>query len=80
MSRKKEFVYDRYAKIAAAFIEGIPTCRVHYGFEQSEHRSVLMVEDTGLYLRDVRWWLPDNFELKYGKTQDTIIFIDKNHD
>lgn len=80
MSRSKEFVYDSYAKIAAAFIEGLPTCRVHYGFEQNENRSVLMIEGTGLYLRDIRCWLPSNFDLKYGNTQDTIIIIDKNHD
>lgn len=80
MSESNEFTYDSYAKIAAAFIEELPTCRVAYGFDQNEHRSVLMIEGTGLFLRDLRCWLPDNFELKYGSTQDTIIIIDKNHD
>ena len=80
MSGKKKFHFDSYAKIAAVFIYGYPHCRVHYGFDQNEHRYVLMIEDTGLYLRDLRGLLPDNIELKYGNTQDTIIIIDKNHD
>lgn len=80
MSRSKEFVYDSYAKIAAAFIEGLPTCRVSYGFNLTYDKSVLMLEGTGLYLRDIRCWLPDNFDLRYGNTQDTIIIIDKNHE
>lgn len=72
------FTYNSLSKIAASFIDGIPTCHVHYGFDEEEHRHVLMVEYTGLYLRDVRSFLPDNITVKYGNTQDTIIFIDKN--
>ncbi len=78
MSDIDVFTYNTLAKIAAAFIDGIPTCHVHYGFYEPEHRSVLIVEGTGLYLRDVRCWLPDNISVKYGNTQDTIIFIDEN--
>lgn len=80
MSKSSEFEFDSYAKIAAAFIEGLPSCRVNYGFNQDDNRSVLMLEGTGLYLRDIRCWLPGNFELRYGSTQDTIIIIDKNHE
>ena len=78
MSDYDVFTYNNLSKIAAEFIEKMPTCRVHYGFYKPEHRSVLMVEGTGLYLRDVRCWLPDYISVKYGNTQDTIIFIDKN--
>lgn len=73
-----DFTYNTYAKIAAAFIENMPTCHVHYGFDHDEHRYVLYLEYTGLYLRDLRCWLPDNMTLKYGNTQDTIMVIDKN--
>ena len=73
-----DFTYSTLAKIAATFIENMPTCHVHYGFYKPEHRNVLIVEFTGLYLRDVRNGLPDNVSVKYGNTQDTIIFIDKN--
>lgn len=78
MSVIYDFTYNTLAKIAATFIEGLPTCHVHYGFDHEEHRYVLMVEYTGLYLRDVRCGLPDNISVKYGNTQDTIIFIDEN--
>jgi hypothetical protein len=78
MSDIFDYPYNSLSKIAAVFIEGLPTCRVHYGFYEPENRSVLMVEGTGLYLRDVRCWLPDNISVKYGNTQDTIIFIDEN--
>lgn len=78
MSDIDVFTYNNLSKIAAAFIEGLPTCHVHYGFDEKEHRYVLMVEYTGLYLRDVRCWLPDHISVKYGNTQDTIIFIDQN--
>lgn len=74
-----DFTYNTYAKIAAAFIADMPTCHVHYGFDHNEHRYVLCLEHTGLYLRDLRCWLPGNMTLKYGYTQDTIIVIDKNH-
>lgn len=77
MSDIDVFSYHSLAKIAAAFIDGIPTCHVHYGFDEKEQRHVLMVEYTGLYLRDVRCWLPDNISVKYGNSQDTIIFIDE---
>lgn len=80
MSDLSEFTYNSYAKIAFAFINDLPTCRVAYGYDQDEHRSVLILEGTGLYLRDIRCWLPDTFKLKYGSTQDTIIIIDTNHD
>lgn len=80
MSKSKESENWCYAKIAALFISAIPTCRLHYGFGPDEHRYVLMVEGTGLYLRDVRLMVPDNCEVKYGNTQDTIIIVDKNHD
>ena len=78
MSDIDVFTYNSISKIAAAFIEGIPTCKVYYGFSHDDHRHVLMVESTGLYLRDVRCWLPDNISVRYGNTQDTIIFIDEN--
>lgn len=78
MSDIDVFTYHSLSKIAAAFIDGIPTCHVHYGFDEKEHRHVLMVEYTGLYLRDVRCWLQANIYVKYGDTQDTIIFIDEN--
>lgn len=77
MSDIDVFTYNNLSKIAAAFIEGLPTCHVYYGFYHPEHRIVLIVEHTGLYLRDVRCWLPDNISVKYGNTQDTIIFIDE---
>lgn len=80
MSGKTESENWSYAKLAAFFISAIPTCRLHYGFEPNEHRWVLMIEGTGLCLRDVRSYVTDNIELKYGNTQDTIIIIDKNHD
>lgn len=75
-----DFTYDTYAKIAAVFIENWPTCNVHYGYSHDEHCYVLYLEYTGLYLRDLRCWLPSNMSIKYGNTQDTIIVIDKNHD
>lgn len=78
MSDIDVFTYNSLSKIAAAFIDGLPTCNVHYEFDEKEHRHVLEVEDSGLYLRDVRCWLPDNISVKYGNTQDTIIFIDEN--
>ena len=80
MSKSRKSANDGFAKIAAAFIYAYPSCRVIYGFDQDEDRNVLKVVNTGLYLRDIRDLLPDNFELKYGSTQDTIIFIDKNHE
>lgn len=76
MSKNEKFENWTYAKIAAFFISAVPTCRLHYGFDPNEHRYVLMVEGTGLYLRDVRGYITDNIELKYGNTQDTIIIID----
>ena len=78
MSDYDVFTYNNLSKIAAEFIEKMPTCHVHYGFDEKEHKYVLMVEYTGLYLRDVRCWLPDHISVKYGNTQNTIIFIDKN--
>lgn len=78
MSDIDVFSYNSLSKIAAAFIDGLPTCFVHYGFYEPEHRNVLIIEYTGLYLRDVRCWLPDNISVKYGNTQDTLIFIDDN--
>jgi hypothetical protein len=78
MSGIYDFTYNSLPKIAAAFIEGLPTCHVHYGFYEPEHRNVLIVEYTGLYLRDVSYGLPDHISVKYGNTQDTIIFIDQN--
>lgn len=80
MSEFSEFTYDSYAKIAAAFIDGLPTCHVHYGYDHNEHRYLLIVEHTGLYLRDVRCWLPEHITVKYGNTQDTIIFDDAHQD
>lgn len=75
-----DFTYNTYAKIAAAFIENMPTCRIRYGYDVVELHYVLYLMNTGLYLRDLRCWLPSNMTLKYGNTQDTIIIIDKNHD
>ena len=80
MSKSKESENWSYAKLAYFFITALPNCRLHYGFEPNEHRWVLMVENTGLYLRDVRPLITDNFKLKYGNTQDTIIIIDETHD
>lgn len=76
MDINKVFISNNYAKLAAVFIESYPYCRLHYGFDQDENRYVLMIEGTGLYLRNLRSLLPDHFDLKYGKTQDTIIIID----
>ena len=73
------FKYNTYAKIAAAFIENMPTCHVHYGFDPDEHRYGLYLEFTGLSLSDLRCWLPSNMTLKYGNTKDTIIVIDENN-
>lgn len=78
MSDIDVFTYLGLSKIAAVFIDGLPTCSVHYVFDEKLHRHVLKVEDSGLYLRDVRCWLTDNISVKYGNTQDTIIFIDEN--
>jgi len=80
MTDISEFTYNTYAKIAAAFIEDVPFCRVHYGFDTNERKNILIVEGTGLYLRDVRCWLPPTISVKYGNTQDSIIFIDSNSD
>ena len=74
-----DFTYNTYGKIAAVLIDNWPTCHVLYSYSHDEHRYVLYVEYTGLYLRDLRRWLPSNMTLKYGNTQDTIIVIDKNH-
>lgn len=76
MGINKVIVSNNLAKLAAVFIESYPSCRLHYGFEPNEHCWVLMIEGTGLYLRDLRCLLPDHFNLKYGNTQDTIIIID----
>lgn len=72
------FKLGSYSLIALMFFEFKPTAHIHYGFSQEEHRYVLMVEHSGLYLRDVREWLSDNITVKYGNNQDTIIFIDTN--
>lgn len=78
MSDIVSLTYNSLSKIAAGFIDVLPTCQVHYGFYEPEHRNVLIVEHSGLYLRDVRCLLAGNISVKYGNTQDTIIFIDKN--
>lgn len=65
-----------YSQIAFVFLEYQPTAHIHYGFSHEEHCYVLMVEHSGLYLRDVRELLSDNITVKYGNTLDTIIFID----
>lgn len=70
------FKLGSYSLIALMFFEFKPNVQIHYGFSHDEHRYVLMVEHSGLYLRDVREWLSDNITVKYGNTQDTIIFID----
>lgn len=75
-----DFTLLKYAMFVAAFLSDMPTCNFHYGFDQDEHRYVLYLEHTGLYLRDIRCWLPSSMTLKYGNTQDTIIVIDRNHD
>ena len=87
MEKKNELPKDianftnyKYAMFVATFLSDMPTCNFHYGFDQDEHRYVLYLEHTGLYLRDLRCWLPSNMTLKYGNTQDTIIVIDNNHD
>ena len=75
-----QFTYNTLGKIAGAFVDGMPTCHVHYGYDQDFKRYVLLLEYTGLYLRDLRCWLPDNIHLKYGNTQDTIILWDDNNE
>lgn len=80
MSKRKESANWRFARIASLFIGAMPTCRLHYGFDPDEHRYVLKVEGTGLYIRDIRLLVDDRFYLKYGNTQDTIIIIDKNQE
>lgn len=76
MSINKVIVSNNIAKLAAVFIEAYPDCRLQYGFDPNEHHYVLMIEGTGLYLRDLRSLLPEHINLKYGNTQDTIIIID----
>lgn len=78
MSELDVFTYNSLTTIAAAFIDGLPTCSVHYVFSEKFHRHVLMVVDSGLFLGEVRCWLSANIYVKYGDTQDTIIFIDEN--
>lgn len=80
MQNEIVFKLGSYSLIALMFFEFSPTAHIHYGFSLDEHRYVLMVEYSGLYLRDVRGWLSDNITIKYGNTQDTIIFIDSTHD
>lgn len=70
------FKLSSYSQIALMFFEFKPTANIHYGFYPDEKRYVLIVKYSGLYLRDVRGWLSDNITVKYGNTQDTIIFID----
>lgn len=79
MDINKNFLTDEYAKLAAVLIDGFPYCSVHYEYDESEDRFVLKIEGTGLYLREIRDIIPDNIKVKYGDTQDIIIFIDTNH-
>ena len=80
MSINKVIVSNNLAKLAAVLIDAFPCCNLHYEYEESVDRFILRIEGTGCYLREIRPLVPDNFELKYGNTQDTIIIIDKNND
>ena len=70
--------YHTLGDIARAFIDYSYGVRVEFGFIAGLQRHCLSVSYSGLYLRDVRCWLPDNITVQYGATQDVIIFIDSN--
>lgn len=70
--------YNTLGKIARAFVDEAENVEVHFEHHPVTHRSCLRVENSGLYLRDVRCWLADNISVEYGPTQDVIYFYDSN--
>lgn len=70
--------YHTLGDIARAFIDYAEGVSIRFGFNDELNRFCLSVHNSGLYLRDVRCWLPDNITVQYGDTQDVIIFIDSN--
>lgn len=76
-----EFVFNPYntlGKIAQEFIDKGENVSVQFITNPKTEVVELLVSGSGLYLRDVRCWMPDNIDIRYGVTQDTIIFIDTN--
>lgn len=70
--------YNTLGKIAQAFIDEGENVSVQLVKNPKTGIEELLVSGSRLYLRDVRCWVPDNIEVLYGVTQDTIIFIDTN--
>lgn len=70
--------YHTFGDIAKAFIDRAKGVSVRFGFNVELDCYCLSVHNSGLYLRDVRCWLPDNITARYGDTQDVIIFIYNN--
>lgn len=70
--------YHTLGDIAKAFIDNAEGVNVGFWFSDKLQRTCLSVAGSGLYLRDVRCWLPENITVEYGATQDVIIFIDSN--
>lgn len=76
-----EFVFNPYntlGKIAQAFIDDGENVSVQLVMNPKTGIDELLVSGSGLYLRDVRCWVPDNIEFRYDVMQDTIIFTDTN--
>lgn len=74
-----EFFFNAYntlGKIAQEFIDYGENVCVQLIKNPKTGIDELLVSGSGLYLRDLRCWLPDNIDIRYGVTQDTIIFID----
>lgn len=70
--------YHTFGDIAKAFIDNAEGVYVIFTYDFNLHRYCLSVHNSGLYLRDIRCWLPDNITVKYGDTQDVIVFVDSN--
>ena len=70
--------YNTLGKIAQTFIDDGENVSVQLVKNPKTGIDELLVSGSGLYLRDARCWLPDNIEIRYGVTQDTIVFIDTN--
>lgn len=68
--------YHTLGDIAKAFIDYAEGVNVYFTFDFTLKRYCLSINNSGLYLREVRCWLPDNITVMYGDTQDTIIFIE----
>lgn len=70
--------YNTLGKIAQTFIDEGENVSVQFIKNPKTEIVELLVSGSGLYLRDVRCYLEDHIEVRYGITQDTIIFIDTN--